>query len=241
MTLRLAHHLSDRMVTSLPSTYRYRKGKLVVIGQGIDTEKFAPSKTPQRGAPQVLCAGRLSPVKDHSTLLKAVASMSRARKAPFQLTILGDPARASDENYATSLKELSRRLGIETLVRFVPGVPPAEMPAWYRKCHVHVNMTPAGFGDKVALEAMACGRPCITANTDFRETLGRFTPALLYRHGNEEDLFERLSAILDKPEKEVDQIGGYLREQIVRLHGLESLADRIVRMLQTLRDTTRSA
>ena len=26
---------------------------------------------------------------------------------------------------------------------------PSELPAWYRKCTIHVNLTPTGFGDKV--------------------------------------------------------------------------------------------
>src|SRR4030095_4048346 len=41
--VRLAHFFSNRMVTSLSHAYPYRKAKLSVIGQGIDTALFAPS------------------------------------------------------------------------------------------------------------------------------------------------------------------------------------------------------
>jgi hypothetical protein len=41
-TLKLAHRLSDYIVTSLPTAYPYKHDKLRVIGQGIDTDLFVP-------------------------------------------------------------------------------------------------------------------------------------------------------------------------------------------------------
>ncbi len=43
LPVKVAHFFSNRMVTSLPGAYPYRKDKLSVIGQGIDTELFAPA------------------------------------------------------------------------------------------------------------------------------------------------------------------------------------------------------
>ena len=71
--LKLAHHLSDRMVTSVATAYPYRKDKVVVIGQGIDTDLFCPDGTPPEEPPMILCVGRLSHVKDHPTLIRAAA------------------------------------------------------------------------------------------------------------------------------------------------------------------------
>ncbi len=239
VTLRLAHHLSDRMVTSFPTSYRYRHDKLSVMGHGINTDRFTPGSHPPAGTPHVLCAGRLSPVKDHPTLLKAVALLHERRGLPLRLTILGSPARTSDETYVASLRDLSRDLRIDSTVRFVPGVSTDQLADWYCKCNVHINMTQAGFGDKVALEAMACARPCIVANTDFEETLGRFTPDLLYNYGDPESLSVKLESLLDRSLEERHRMGVYLREQIIRLHSLRSLAKRIVQLLETLRNSQR--
>jgi glycosyltransferase involved in cell wall biosynthesis len=80
---------------------------------------------------------------------------------------------AEDENYLSGLKALSKSLELEDIVSFEGPVPYGEeLVDWYRRCAVHVNLTPAGFGDKVALEAMSCGALCIVANEGYRETLG---------------------------------------------------------------------
>ena len=234
LQLRLAHRLSDQMVTSLPSSYPYDPDKLRVLGQGIDTDWFAPDKTRPQLPALILCAGRLSPVKDHVTLLKAVAMLRQRFRGQFQVMILGNPARPSDVDYRSSLKELARDLDIEDIVHFHDAVTPAELPTWYRRCAVHVNLTGVGFGDKVALESQACARPTLTANEDFRETLGQYSDQLLFRPGDPNDLSSRLLELLTLPEEKRLHMGRYLRERVVRLHGIEGLTERLVELLKSL-------
>ena len=177
----------------------------------------------------VLCVGRISPVKDHPTLLRAVA------KLDCRLTVLGATAGAEDERYLATLHRLAAELGIAHRVTFVPSVPPTELPAHYSRCDVHVNLTPAGFGDKVAWEAMSCGRPCLVANADFRETLGDHSEGLLFKQGDDQDLAKKLYALLSHSVAERDAIGLYLRAQVERLHSLPTLADRILREVAAAR------
>jgi len=92
-----------------------------------------------------------------------------------------------------------RQLAGENVV-FAPPVPRHELPAHYQRCAVHVNLTPAGFGDKVAWEAMSCGRPCLVANEDLRETLGRHEGDLLFHDAD--DLAGKLEHLLAKPAAE---------------------------------------
>lgn len=225
--LRAAHLLSDRMVTSLPGAYRYRKDKLAVIGQGIDVDHFSPRPSAGDEPPMILCAGRISPVKDHPTLLRAV-DLLRERFDSFQVVILGSPARPSDRGYLESLETLVRELRLADIVRFHPAAPLEEMPEWYRRAAVHVNLTAEGFGDKVALEAMACGIPSMVANRDFAETLGGLDENLLFSWGDPSDLGRRLGSVLALPPEARKQMGRTLREQVVRLHSLAALADRLV-------------
>ena len=228
--LKLAHHLSTRMVTSLPSAYPYRTDKLSVIGQGIDTTLFAPSLTPAEDD-LVLCVGRISRVKDHPTLLRAIASLPQKVK----LVILGATAGASDEAYAAELRRLVAELSLEEVVTFAPPLPSKQLRAQYSRCAVHVNLTPAGFGDKVAWEAMSCGRPCLVANEDFRETLGDHAPQLLFRSEDATDLSRKLAALLEKTPAERSAIGADLRAQVERLHSLPRLADSILAELSSER------
>lgn len=233
--LKLAHYASDVMITSLPSTYPYRRDKLRIIGQGIDTEMFAPDGSSPDEPPLVLCAGRLSPVKNHATLLGAVEQLRREFNREFRVVILGSPAKPSDAAYGASLREQAREHGLSDLVEFHEGVPRDELPGWYRRCAVHVNLTPAGFGDKVALESQACARPTITANEDFRETLGDYADRLIFRPGDPDDLCSRLLALLSLPEEERLRMGLYLRERVQHLHGIENLAARLVKLLESLK------
>ncbi len=226
-SLKVAHFFSNRMVTSLPNAYPYRHDKLAVIGQGIDTTLFAPAAAASVDDEVILCVGRISPVKNHATLLRALALLPER----FRVVILGATAGAADEACAAGLRQLAQELGLEKRVVFAPPVPCAELPAHYRACAVHVNLTPAGFGDKVAWEAMSCGRPCLVANDDFRETLGRYESELFFRNGDAADLAGKLRALLARSAGERAEIGAYLRTQVGRLHSLPGLADRILEQL----------
>ena len=225
--VKLAHRFSTRMVTSLPSAYPYRTDKLSVIGQGIDTTLFAPSAiTPEEDL--VLCVGRISRVKDHPTLLRAIAALPQKVK----LVILGATAGDRDEAYAAELRRLVAEFSLQQVVTFPPPLSSRQLPAQYSRCAVHVNLTPAGFGDKVAWEAMSCGRPCLVANEDFRETLGEHAPQLLFRTGDAADLAAKLGALLERTAAERSAIGADLRAQVERLHSLPRLVDSILAELR---------
>ena len=228
-TLKLSHYASHRMVTSLPRAYPYHHDKLTVIGQGIDTTLFAPAAQSIAEDDLILCVGRLSRVKNHPTLLRAFAQLPRR----FRLAILGVTAGADDEAYVRELHALAAELGVTDRVTFEKPVPPAELPAQYRRCAVHVNLTPAGFGDKVAWEAMSCGRPCLVANDDFRETLGQHGSELLFHTA--EELTAKLTTLLAMTPQERDAIGLYQRAQVERLHSLPRLAERILAVLADCR------
>jgi glycosyltransferase involved in cell wall biosynthesis len=91
--LKLAHYLSDRIVTSLATAYPYKHDKLTVVGQGIDTDLFSPDgHVMPDNPPMILCVGRLSLVKDHPTLLRAASVLQQRGGKPFRIVILGGPA-----------------------------------------------------------------------------------------------------------------------------------------------------
>ncbi|MGH2396840.1 MAG: glycosyltransferase family 4 protein [bacterium] len=238
-TLRTVHWLSDRMVSSLSTAYPYRHDKLAVVGQGIDTALFAPNGTAPEEPPTILCVGRLSPAKGHPALLRSAALLRERWRNAFRVVILGAPAAPGDAQYAESLHELARALGLQDIVQFSPRSAWASLPDWYGRCTVHVNLTPTGFGDKVAWEAMSCARPCVVANHGFRETLGRYAPDLLFRHNDPEDLTQKLVHQLGLPVETRSQMGLYLRDQVIRFHSFDRLMDRLVAIFQDVREHSR--
>jgi glycosyltransferase involved in cell wall biosynthesis len=235
-TLRVAHHYSTHMVASLATAYPYKSDKLIVIGQGIDTELFSSgSNTLPDEPPIILCVGRLSPVKDHVTLLRAAWLLRQQISKPFRVVILGGPGSNRDTSYMKDLQNKATELELTNVVQFQPPEPMLQLPYWYRRCTVHVNMTPKGFGDKVALEAMACGKPSLVANEGFKEMLGKFENRLLFRFGDAEHLAEKLAGILELSKTDREEIGNYLAQQINRCHSISHLATVIVELLDKTR------
>ena len=234
-TLKIAHRLSSKVVTTMPSSYPYRHDvKVVPIGQGIDTDLFSPDEQVKlQNQPMILCVGRLSPVKDHITLIRAASLLRKSLNTPFKVVILGNPTGPNDERYVQKLRREVNLLGLEDVVVFHPAVPMIELPDWYRRCTVHVNLTPVGFGDKVALEAMACGKPCLVANKGFRKTLGKYADSLLFDHGDANSLAARLEQMLQMEERERAVLDTYLRARVVQMHGLHGLASRLVNLLSS--------
>jgi glycosyltransferase involved in cell wall biosynthesis len=233
-TLKLAHHLSDQMVVSVASAYPYRQDKLTEIGQGIDTDVFSPDpRKSHENPPLILCVSRLSPVKDHPTLLKAIWLVRQSCSQSFRLVIVGGPASSRDESYVHMLHQQVKTLELEDIVSFEPPPSRDKLAAWYRRCAVHVNMTPTGSGDKVVWESMACGRPCLVANEGFRETLGNYADSLLYTYGEAEQLAERLKWVLSFSRHERLVMGMYLRGRVESMHGLDRLAQNLVNILES--------
>jgi len=234
--LRVAHWFSDRMVASVSTAYPYRRDKFTAIGQGIDTKLFSPDAEmfPQK-PPVILCVGRLSPVKDHPTLINAVSLLREKWPQPFRVVVLGGPAIARDESYVLSLYQQVKQLGLEETFQFQPAVTIEELPSWYRRCTVVVNMTPTGSGDKVVWEAMACGKLCLAANEGFKETMGTYADHFLYAYRHSEQLAERLLWVLSLPQTEQLRIAKYFTGQVKSMHGLNRLAQSLVRIFDSIK------
>lgn len=231
--LRLAHHAADRVVTSLPSSYPYRRDKVEVIGQGIDTELFSPAPdVASNEAPFFLSVGRLSPCKDYGTLLEAGALLRRRTARQFRMVIVGSPAVPSDNRYAEWLRSEVGRLRLEGIVSFVPAMPARDLPAWYRRAAACVNLTASGSGDKVVFEAMSCGRICFVANDGFRDVLGHHDGELRFPYQDAAALADRLEWGLSLSVRDRGEIGRELGEHVHAHHSLSRLAAKLEEVLR---------
>lgn len=225
-TLKLAHHLSNTMISSAPTSYCYKHDKLVVVGQGIDTQLFSPADFQPDYPPLLLSVGRISPIKDLITLVEAV-HLLRQRGHVVRCALVGD-APERDRAYAERVKSEVVRLGLTCAVDFVGAVPQEQTVHWYRRSFAHVNLCPTGALDKAALEAMACGRPSLVANEGFRETLGPWAGEMLFRHRDSEDLAQRVEQLLRMPNDDRLALCAGLRRTVVDLHSLDQLMGRLI-------------
>jgi glycosyltransferase involved in cell wall biosynthesis len=220
--LRLAHRAADRVVTSTPEGFRLRSRKARVIGQGIDTELFAPGAGgPRRG---LVAVGRVSRRKRLDLVL---AAMEDLRDEDLPLTVVGGPLTADDRAYAG---ELARRAADRALpVTFAGWVPFERLPDVYRAARLQVHVSRTDSLDKAVLEALACGCPTLTSNPAFRELLAPH-PDLVLDDDRPEAIAARVRALAAGGRPGPDE----LRRLVVGRHDLASYADRLIGELRAL-------
>ena len=141
-----------------------RGTRAFVIPNGFDTLRFAPNPADgaaQRRAwgvpaevPLIGIVGRLAPVKDHPTFLRAAVRLRQEWPAARFVCIGNGPA-----DYTDSLKALAKTLGIADRLLW-PGVCDQMNAAYNALSLLILSSTDEGFPNVVG-EAMACGIPCV--------------------------------------------------------------------------------
>ena len=145
----------------------YAPGRMIVIPNGIDTERFRPDLEAGRamraawgvpaGAPLVGLVGRLDPVKDHPTFLKAAVEVVRQASEVRFVCIGGGPAR-----YRETLEVLSRELDLSNHLIWVGDQ--SDMRAAFNALDLLVLSSHGEGFPNVVGEAMACGVPCVVTD-----------------------------------------------------------------------------
>lgn len=189
LRLRLALALCDRVVTADADSLRVKNPKIVAVGHGIDTGRFAvPGRQYDASRPlRIIGVGRLAPIKDFGTLIRALALL-KERETLCEVRIVGRAINPEHHAEEACLRTLVTNLKLDKLVTFVGYVPYPEMPSQYAWADVAVGCTPPGGLDKALLESMAAGCIAVTSNKVMRGTLGAHADALLFRHGEPADL-----------------------------------------------------
>jgi glycosyltransferase involved in cell wall biosynthesis len=200
-------------------------------GQGIDTARFVPPAVEPRDAP-IVSIGRLSPVKDYETVLRAVARLE-GRPA---VRIIGGTHLPSEVRYLESLRTLAVELGLSGRVSFEPGVPHNAVAPLYQQSTVFASASRTGSLDKAVLEALACARPAITCNRAFVNFYGLEKDRYTFPAGDDAALADCLARTLGLDLDERRSRGLALRERVVAEHGVEHLADELVGLMKTSDD-----
>ena len=76
MKLRVAERLTHKIFTASKESFRLPSRKLMVVGHGIDTEKFKPDfHVHDEKCFSVITVGRISPVKNYEIIIEAIARL----------------------------------------------------------------------------------------------------------------------------------------------------------------------
>ena len=233
LTLKLAQGLSDQMVSINLSSYPYPVSKLISLGHGIDTETFKPNATVSpANPPLILFVGRLSPIKDPVTFIRAVRLLTKKHR--FQVALIG-PILERDREYSRILMEEIEQLRKTVPTQYIGGLLQRQLPEWYQRCFALVNCSPSDHAlDKTVLEAMACGKVALTSVLGFEETMKQEASFLLFQASDPKDLASKLAKLLTLPTERVRSMGDYLQRQTLQNHSLNHLAVNLTTLLHEL-------
>ncbi len=195
-TLRLAHQLAHVVFTSTVSGFRIPSRKVRVIGQGIDSELFSflPHEWNSSAPFHVAIVGRISPVKDYETLLRA-AQLLHTKGMHLRVSIVGGAGTPEQEAYHTELRNMVSALGLADVVTFLPPMPNYLLPEFLHTVDCFANTSRTGSLDKTMVEAMCAGVIVVSSNIAMEEVFEELREQLMFPPGDAQTLAARITML----------------------------------------------
>jgi glycosyltransferase involved in cell wall biosynthesis len=216
--LERAVRATDTVLTVDRRSFPFQSPKVRAIGHGIDLGRFRCADEHEPRPLRLLALGRYAEVKDHATILRALA------RVDAELDVHGSCETDEDRRLRPELERLAGELGLDGRARFHGAAAPAEVPELLASADGLVSATLGG-ADKVVLEAGASCLPALAAADAFSDLLPdelRFPPR------DAEALAERLRALAALSPAERRDLGLALRRRVAAEHSVETWADRVV-------------
>ncbi|HVG01686.1 MAG TPA: glycosyltransferase [Nitrospira sp.] len=198
--------------------------KMIVIHNGIDTARFRPDKEAGSAMKRrwgidkkdrIVClVGRLDPMKDHITFLRAAALLAQ-RRSGLRFVCVGQGA----SGYENALRAQAEREGVADRIMWVGCF--YDMKPVYNACDVVVSSSVWGEGfPNVLAEAIACGVPCVATDVGDSSLLCAPMVGTLVPPGDPASMAKAIESVLDA---DPAYQPATMHEQIVRSFGREQL------------------
>lgn len=186
-----------------------RTKKSVIVGHGIDVQKFAPGSSKEEK--QLITVSRITRSK-HLDLITAAMSILDE----YHLTLCGKTITEDDAQYA-------KELGFDSFKNVsVRSVSQAELIPLLQKAKVFLHASSTSL-DKAVLEAMACGCPVVSTAAAVKPILPEMCQAT-----DAKSMAEAVQAIVDLSEAEYVQLAEKQRSYVETHHNLQKLVARLV-------------
>lgn len=230
---KVAGGLASKVLTSSKEGFAVNWGKkIIVTGQGIDTDVFKPAEAkiiPPGMKKVIITIGRIAPTKDLKTLIGAMNILVNQKNIRnIQLKIIGASVEDYERKYFAELKDLVKEEKLEGYINFIGGVPYRETVKFYQQSDVFVNMQKEKGLAKAVLEAMACGAPTVLCTGSYDDLLGDFKNDIIFEAGNPVDLAQKILNCLNFSEAKRKKYSELLRGIVIQNHSLDVLIDKII-------------
>ncbi|MDD5071720.1 MAG: glycosyltransferase family 4 protein [Patescibacteria group bacterium] len=227
-SLKIAEKLVNIIFTSTKSGFRIKSDKVKVVGQGININTFKPGAEKKRNDIfKIITIGRISPVKDYETLIKAIEILF-GEGIKLKVDIIGGVGKPEQKKYLENLKKMMTAKKLEETITFIGAIPNKNVVRHLQLANLFVNMSYTGSLDKAILEAMACGLPVLTCNEALVEVLGEYRKTLMYDKGDYKRLTEMIKLFIEMEAEKKEKIVKDLRGLVVEKHSLEGLIKKIL-------------
>jgi D-inositol-3-phosphate glycosyltransferase len=184
------------------SSFGLSGAKLTVVPAGVDLDLFHPpddaDAMSRTGAPELLFAGRLQPLKGPDVAVRILAEVRRARPDVTLRIVGGESGPTDTATSVAGLRALARELGVEDAVTFEPALPQHELADRLRRASVVLVPSRSETFGLIALEAQACGVPVVAARVPGLEVVVGDGGILVDGHGPGPHA-QAVLALLDDP------------------------------------------
>ncbi len=198
LKLRVAEIFADVIFTAAKESFKLPSNKVVVTGHGIDVSQFQSmprSKMIGTEPIRLLHVGRITQIKNCDTLVETAKILKEKWDKKFEVVFAGSPITDADRSYMASLSSLVATYKLDSIIRFIGHVAPADINKQYAACDATVNLTPTGGIDKAVLESMASGVPVFSSNQAFINYFDSYAEKLLFKERDADDLAYKIMAL----------------------------------------------
>lgn len=191
-SIRCISHYCRSQVCSLIPAGHWDKTRIVRCG--VDLDMFAPRPDPGNAVPEILCVGRLVPVKGQQVLIQACAQLVQEGYA-LHLTLIGDgPDRQS-------LEQAVADLNLQDQVTLTGAVGQDQVHGYLDQADLFVLPSFAEGVPVVLMEAMAKTVACVSTRiTGIPELIEHGHDGLLCFPSDVEGLARCMRKLLDSPD-----------------------------------------
>ena len=198
----------------------YPESNFAVIPNGIDSERFKPQSHNGNGNTFALI-GRLHPMKDHATFLRALALTPQAKAV-----IIGN----GDATYAAEMHALAGSLGLSDRIEWQPARD--DLSTLYPSFDALVSTSAYGEGfSNVIGEAMACGLPCIASDVGDSAWLVN-DPNWTFPATDHDRLAQLMSRLLTMNPEERQQLSQKNRQRIEDNFTVDQMVERTAKLMR---------
>ncbi|KPA09057.1 group 1 glycosyl transferase [Candidatus Magnetomorum sp. HK-1] len=185
--------------------------KIVIIGNPIDTERFAPADITTEKKRDILFVGRMMPEKNVGSILSACA------KANASITLLGKGALKAE------LIQKADSLNLNA--QFIDYMPNTQIPKLMHEHRIFIIASHYEGNPKALLEAMSCGMPCVASNIPEHKDLIEHKKDGILADSTDDKLCTAIRSIISN-ESLGKELGKNARKKILSDYSLESNAQK---------------